>query len=86
MFSCKKASRLISDSMDRPLRPRERLAMRLHLLICRVCRRFNRQARFLESARPSDEWLERLNGETGLPPDSRARILEALRREQNRDS
>ncbi|WP_137718820.1 zf-HC2 domain-containing protein [Methylobacillus flagellatus] len=43
MLSCKQASQLISQSLDRRLSLRERLALRLHLLICDVCERFRQQ-------------------------------------------
>jgi len=36
--------------MDRRLTPRERLALYAHLGMCRLCRRFRRQIRFLRSA------------------------------------
>lgn len=42
-LSCRHASVLLSRAQDGPLTFSERLAMRMHLLICRSCRRFNRQ-------------------------------------------
>lgn len=42
-LSCRHASLLLSRAQDGPLTLSERLAMRMHLLICRSCRRFNRQ-------------------------------------------
>lgn len=49
-ISCRKASRLISDSLDRPLTLPERLRLRLHLGICSRCRRFDRQLTMLRKA------------------------------------
>ncbi|MEZ0232950.1 MAG: zf-HC2 domain-containing protein [Methylophilaceae bacterium] len=43
MLSCKQASQLISQSLDRRLNMRERINLRMHLMICDVCRRFTRQ-------------------------------------------
>ena len=37
---CRHSAQLISESLDRPLRFRERLALRIHLLYCTGCRRF----------------------------------------------
>jgi hypothetical protein len=50
MKTCKDISGLLSDSMDRPLTGRERWAVRLHLLICRHCSRFQNHLHFLHKA------------------------------------
>ncbi len=47
MKTCKDISYLLSDSMDRPLTWRERWAVRVHLLMCRHCSRFQQQIGFL---------------------------------------
>lgn len=47
MKTCKDISCLLSDSMDHPLTWRERWAVRLHLLMCRHCSRFQQQVHFL---------------------------------------
>jgi len=69
MRSCKEVSRLASDRMDRKLTLRERMAFRMHLLMCRNCLRYARQLAILRQAtdklrskgRPSDP--ERLSDE-----------------------
>ena len=43
MITCKQASQFISNSLDRPLTLRERLTLKLHLLLCKYCKRFNQQ-------------------------------------------
>lgn len=43
MLSCKQASQLLSQSLDRGLSRRERLGLTLHLILCSMCRRFGRQ-------------------------------------------
>ena len=50
MLTCQEASRLLSDRLDRPLRPRERLALRMHLALCRGCSRANEQFRLIRRA------------------------------------
>ncbi len=47
MLSCKNASQIISQSLDRPLTIRERFALQLHLLICKYCKRFSQQLQTL---------------------------------------
>ncbi|NBR27803.1 MAG: zf-HC2 domain-containing protein [Betaproteobacteria bacterium] len=43
MLTCKDASELLSQAQDRPLGLRERLVLKLHLLICHGCSNFSRQ-------------------------------------------
>lgn len=50
MLSCRHATRIMSEGMDRPLSLRERLQLRFHLLFCRGCRAFRRQTAFLRRA------------------------------------
>ena len=50
MLSCKQASQIISQSLDRPLTMRERFALNLHLLICKYCKRFSQQLQTLRVA------------------------------------
>ena len=50
MLSCKQASQVISQSLDRPLTMRERFALNLHLLICKYCKRFSQQLQTLRVA------------------------------------
>jgi hypothetical protein len=49
-ISCKDASRLISQLQDGNIPLPERLRIRLHLLWCDACTRFERQVRFLREA------------------------------------
>lgn len=43
MFNCREVSYRISRSMDDRLSPGERLAVRMHLLMCGICRRYRKQ-------------------------------------------
>ena len=47
MLSCKQASQLASQSLERKLNWRERFAVCVHLWICRYCRRFSQQIQAL---------------------------------------
>jgi len=47
LLTCKEATRLVSQGLDRRLGLGERLALRLHLLICDGCANFRKQAAFL---------------------------------------
>jgi len=47
MLSCKESARLLSQRMDRDLAFGERVALRVHLAICRGCRNAGAQFEFL---------------------------------------
>jgi len=49
-LSCKEASKLISEGMDRRLSVTERITLRLHVGICDACTRFTSQVDFLRRA------------------------------------
>lgn len=79
--TCKDITRLLSDSMDRNLSLRQRIDIKLHLIMCVWCERYKRQLLFLRDAlRHSLAYIE----ETGvsptpsLPPEARERIKRAL--------
>ena len=50
MLSCKRASQLISEAMDRKLSLRERMLLRFHLLICGACQTYRRQLAVIRRA------------------------------------
>ncbi|HZS69154.1 MAG TPA: zf-HC2 domain-containing protein [Burkholderiales bacterium] len=49
-LSCKEASRLLSQSMDREMSVGELARLRLHLMLCDACRNFERQLKQLRHA------------------------------------
>ena len=49
-LTCKEATRLVSEGLDRELGGWERLRLRLHLLICDGCTNFSRQVDFIRRA------------------------------------
>ena len=48
--TCREVHRLVSEGMDRDLSFVERTRMRLHLMVCDACTRFNGQMSMLRSA------------------------------------
>ncbi len=50
MLSCKEASRLMSQALDRKLGVKERLLLRFHLMMCAACSRVERQFLLLRRA------------------------------------
>jgi len=72
MLSCKDVTRLLSDSMDHSLPLGKTIGVRLHLVICKFCARYERQLLLIrETARrlvameetPGESAGERLSGE-----------------------
>ena len=49
-MSCRKATELLSASLDRPLTRMERVRLRVHLVICTACRRYRRQIQAIDFA------------------------------------
>lgn len=78
MLTCKQASQLISQSLDRPLSLSGRVKLRFHLFICDACTRFNKQLSQLRMA------VHRLRQDTEndsaieLPSDAKARISQTI--------
>lgn len=75
MLSCHEAAQLMSRPRDVRLSWRERLGLRLHLLVCQACRRAQVQLAFLRRA------AERMDSDTtgpALPEAARRRIVESL--------
>jgi hypothetical protein len=50
LISCKDASRLISQLQDADLPLRQRVRVRVHLLFCDACTRFERHLEILHAA------------------------------------
>ncbi len=48
MLSCKEATRLVSEKLDRELPLWRRVSLRLHVLMCRACSRYARQVTMLD--------------------------------------
>jgi hypothetical protein len=50
MLNCKQTTQLLSEKQDRPLSFRERVALRLHLMMCSGCTNYDRQMEFIRKA------------------------------------
>lgn len=75
MLTCKDISKLISESFDRELPLRERMGIKFHLMMCSLCRTYNRQMLALRNS------LHRLSDAVPpehLSPEARERIKKSL--------
>jgi hypothetical protein len=80
--NCREASRAQSEALDHPLPPMKRIGVWLHLLICKWCRRYGRQIRFLHAA--AHEHHEELTEAVPqkLSSEARERIRQRLQSEK----
>ncbi|MDD2845062.1 MAG: zf-HC2 domain-containing protein [Rhodoferax sp.] len=49
-MNCRQATRLISESQDRPLSLPERMTLKMHVMMCTGCKNFSLQIPFLSQA------------------------------------
>ena len=77
--NCREASRAQSEMLDRPVTVTTRLGVWLHLFICKWCRRYGQQIRFLRNSAQthSDKFTEADPGQ--LSTSARDRIKEKIR-------
>ena len=79
--ACDEAARLSSEELDRSLAFREKIGLKVHLTMCRLCRRYYDQIHFLHDAVPllSDRLQDEAISTNGrLSDDARARIKRLL--------
>lgn len=78
MLNCRDASRMQSEQLERSLPATRRFGLFLHLLICKWCRRYGKQIRFMQTAaREHPEKLGEGNSPS-LSDDARERIKSRL--------
>lgn len=84
MLTCKQASQLVSESLDRPLAWPRRAALRFHLLLCRACATYRRQMLHMRRALHASflEAEERNACNPGPPPATKVAGLPAAARER----
>jgi hypothetical protein len=50
MMNCRQATELISESQERSLTLREKMSLRVHVMMCSGCKNFSLQVPFLSNA------------------------------------
>ncbi len=77
-YNCRQVLDELQDFLRREASPEATAAIEAHLLLCAPCRAHTEfERRFQEVHKPA-------TGTEGCPPDLRARLVEALRREAGR--
>jgi len=83
MLTCKEVSELVSLALDRRLPLSKRMAVRLHLLVCKMCSRYQQQLKFIHRA--AGDYYSRLDSDdhfaVELGSEARKKITDTLSRE-----
>lgn len=79
IFSCKKITALISESMDRRLPLYRRLGIKLHLMMCYLCRRYEKQLLFIRSILQTEDRVDEINC-ASLSPEAKEKIKKKLKK------
>lgn len=81
MLSCRDVTRLISLSMDRSLPLGNQIGVRIHLLLCRFCARYERQLHLIRDTvrrLVTEEKTAKGPFSGGLSENARERIRQSL--------
>jgi hypothetical protein len=80
MPSCKEIAALVSENMDRQLPIRQRLPIRFHVMMCSLCRRYEKQLHLLRHG--AHHYADPDENEVGesLSPEAKGRLQQVLER------
>lgn len=83
MLTCKDASHLISESQERPLGFWESWSLKLHLMMCSYCRRFEQQVALMRKAlrelgRRAESESADIAADIDFTPETQERIRKAV--------
>ncbi|MDX8395315.1 MAG: hypothetical protein R8K22_02765 [Mariprofundaceae bacterium] len=75
---CKHASKLTSDTFERPLSWKESISLRIHLMMCRMCREDTQNIQLLSRLFQIIRSDQNTTSELQLPKESHERIRQHL--------
>ena len=79
MFNCREVTRLVSESLDREMTLGERIGIKVHLWMCKICPEVMKQMLFIrESIQLLSIEEGPLSADVSLSPEARERITRAL--------
>jgi hypothetical protein len=81
MPPCKDIAILISQSMDQRLPLTKRISIRLHVAMCSLCRRYEKQLRLLRESTGRYANPDENEVEESLSPEAKARLQKAIESE-----
>ncbi len=80
MLNCREVTQFASESLDRKLTLKERIGLRFHLLMCKLCARYVRQLKFMHQASRAVDENNVIGTGAQLNESARDRILNQLNR------
>jgi len=85
MISCREASRLISEKLDRKLSLNERVMLKMHVTMCSVCKHVQYQLEALRKVISSKAQSQETTSSSEGPPlsESSKEHMKSLLREKN---
>ena len=78
MLSCKDASQIISQLLERKLTTGERFNLKLHLLICKYCKRFSQQLHSLSVALKLTTSAIENDDTIKMPSETKKRLMQSI--------
>ena len=82
MYTCKEATELMSQSLDRKLTFGQKIGLKIHLSMCKLCSRHKKQMSFLQQlfSRNAEESAD-LHQSLNLSDEKKEEIKENIRKE-----
>lgn len=82
MLSCKEIGKLLSQGIDRKLTLREKIGLKLHLVICKTCSCYEKQLQFIAcSARRLMQSNKKGQGILSLSSEAEIRITRSIKQQ-----
>ena len=78
LLSCKKASQIISQSLDKKLTAKERFSLNLHLVICKYCKRFSQQMQSIRVALKQSTSAIESDDSINMSSETKKRLLQSI--------
>ena len=79
LMNCRKVAFLLGESLERALNFRERIVAKMHLLMCRDCRNYLANLRFMRAVfQKKEKFDDREETDVKLNEDARERIRRSL--------
>ena len=82
MLNCREVTQLASEALDRKLSLKERIGLRFHLMMCKLCTRYVRQLKFMYHATGAADENQVTATGPRLSEDARDRIRNRLSQRQ----
>jgi len=78
MPPCSEISQLLSTGMDQKMSLWQRMSVRVHLVLCKMCRRYRDQLRLIHDASSCYGDPEKNDTEEGLSTEAKERLKQAI--------